>query len=295
MKAHILGAGAWGRGVGHLLQANGHAVDWISHADAAWPSGTPDFTVVAIPVQFLRETLQHFQPPPGPVLSVSKGLEIGTGYRVSQILRDVWGARRVAALTGPTLAGEIEKGLPAAAVIAAEEEPLCDVLQEAFHQPALRVYRCSDLTGAELGGALKNIYAIAGGICAGLRLGENATAALLTRCLAEMTRIGVQAGGRPETFAGLSGMGDLILTALSPQSRNHRVGAQLAAGKPLERILDEMGGVCEGVPTAKSVYLNPAIPAGSKPVIAAVYSILYENKKPDEAVHELMNRARTSE
>jgi glycerol-3-phosphate dehydrogenase (NAD(P)+) len=295
MKAHILGTGAWGRGVGRLLQGNGHTVDWISHTATAWPSDIPDFTVVAIPVQFLRETLRRFPPPAGPVLSVSKGLEIGTGYRVSQILREVWDTPRVAALTGPTLAAEIEKGLPAAAVIAAEDESLGAMLQEGFHQPTLRIYRCTDLTGAELGGALKNVYAIAGGICTGLRLGENATAALLTRCLAEMTRIGVQAGGRPETFSGLSGMGDLILTALSPQSRNHRVGAQLADGKPLDRILQEMGGVCEGVPTAKSVHLNPAISAASKPVIVAVYSILYENKRPDEAVHELMNRARTSE
>jgi len=147
----------------------------------------------------------------------------------------------------------------------------------------------------ELGGALKNIYAIAGGTCHGLRLGQNSLAGLITRCLAEMTRIGVQAGARAETFAGLSGLGDLLLSATSEQSRNFRFGTLLAQGLSMEQILPKLGGVCEGVPTIRSVYLNNSIPVDSKPIATQLHAVLYKGIAPSVAVKNLLGRAARDE
>jgi len=171
MNIFILGRGAWGAAVGGVVERLKHQVTFIGHADPAWPAIRPDYILVALPVQHVRETLEHFPPPGVPVLSLSKGLEIKTGERVSQIVTEVWNEPRVAALSGPTFAAEIAAGLPAICTIAAQDEQLAKEFQAILHQPSFRTYSSCDLVGVELGGALKNIYAIAGGACHGLKLG----------------------------------------------------------------------------------------------------------------------------
>lgn len=292
MNITILGHGAWGRAIGTLVEKLGHGVTFASHDEAGWSStNAPAYVLLALPVQHVRETLQHFAPPGVPVLSLSKGLEIATGRRVSEIITEVWGERRVAALSGPTFASEIVAGLPAICTVAAESDALAGEFQAILHQPGFRIYRSTDLIGVELGGALKNVYAIAAGACHGLKLGQNSLAGLLTRCLAEMTRIGVHAGARAETFSGLSGLGDLLLTATSDQSRNFRCGQMLAQGLTLDEILPRLDGVCEGVPTTLSVHLNSAITPDSKPIATQLHAVLYEGVPPKEAVKNLLSRA----
>jgi glycerol-3-phosphate dehydrogenase (NAD(P)+) len=295
MTITILGQGAWGRAIGDIAKRLNHEVHFASHTDSRWPEAKPDYVLIALPVQHVRETLAHFPPLGVPVLSLSKGLEISTGARVSEIITEVWKETRVAALSGPTFSSEIAKGLPAICTIAAKDEQLAKQFQAVLHQPNFRTYWSSDLTGVELGGALKNIYAIAGGACHGLKLGQNSLAGLLTRCLAEMTRIGVQAGAKAETFSGLSGIGDLMLTATSEQSRNFRLGALLGQGYTVEQILPKLGGVCEGLPTTKAVHLNSAIPADSKPIVTQLHAVLYEGVPPINAVKNLLGRAPTNE
>jgi len=295
MTILILGQGAWGRAMGKVVERLGHQVRFASHSDAQWPDVKPDYLLVALPVQHVRETLSHFPPLGVPVLSLCKGLEISTGSRVSDIITEVWNEPRVAALSGPTFASEIVAELPAICTIAAKDEDLAKQFQAILHQPSFRTYRSSDLIGVELGGALKNIYAIAGGACHGLKLGQNSLAGLLTRCLAEMTRIGVQAGARAETFSGLSGIGDLMLTATSEQSRNFRMGTLLGQGYSVEQILPKLGGVCEGLPTARAVHLNSAIPPDSKPIVTQLHAVLYEGVPPIDAVKKLLGRAARDE
>jgi glycerol-3-phosphate dehydrogenase (NAD(P)+) len=295
MNIIILGRGAWGNAIGGVVQRLGHKVALVGHTDKTWPDLKPDYVLIALPVQHVRETLGHLSAPGVPVLSLSKGLEIATGQRVSEIISEVWSEPRVAALSGPTFASEIAAGLPAICTIAAQDEQLAREFQAVLHQPSFRTYTSGDLVGVELGGALKNIYAIAGGACQGLKLGQNSQAGLLTRCLAEMTRIGVHAGAKAETFAGLSGIGDLMLTATSSQSRNFRFGVMLAEGQPVEEILPKLGGVCEGLPTTRSVHLNHAIPADSKPIVTQLHAVLYEGVSPAKAVKNLLSRAARDE
>ncbi len=295
MNIIILGRGAWGNAIGGVIGRLQHQLTFVGHAEPAWPAVKPDYVLVALPVQNVRETLGRFPAPGVPVLSLSKGLEINTGERVSEMITEVWNEPRVAALSGPTFASEIAAGLPAICTIAAQDEDLAREFQAILHQPSFRTYTSGDLVGVELGGALKNIYAIAGGACHGLNLGQNALAGLLTRCLAEMTRIGVDAGAKAETFAGLSGIGDLMLTATSEKSRNFRFGSMLAQGLTVEEILPQLGGVCEGLPTTRSVHLNSAIPADSKPIITHLHAVLYEGMPIGKAVKNLLGRAARDE
>jgi len=295
MTILILGRGAWGRAIAGVVERLEHRAVLAGHTDAAWPDVAPDYVLIALPVQHVRETLARFPAPGVPVLSLCKGLEITTGARVSQVITEAWREPRVAALSGPTFASEIAAGLPAICTIAAADETLAREFQAVLHQPSFRTYTSGDLIGVELGGALKNIYAIAGGACHGLNLGQNALAGLLTRCLAEMTRIGVHAGARAETFAGLSGIGDLMLTATSVLSRNFRFGAMLAQGLAADAILPQLGGVCEGLPTTRSVFLNSAIPADSKPIVTHLHAVLYEGMPIDQAVKGLLTRAARDE
>jgi len=295
MTIIILGHGAWGKAIGQVVERLGHQVHFASHNDTQWPAVKPDYVLIAVPVQHVRETLAKFPHLDVPVLSLCKGLEIQTGARVSEIISEVWNEPRVAALSGPTFASEIAAGLPATCAIAAKDEALAKQFQAVLHQPNFRTYCSSDLIGVELGGALKNIYAIAGGACHGLKLGQNSLAGLLTRCLAEMTRIGVQAGAKAETFSGLSGIGDLMLTATSEQSRNFRLGTLLGQGYTVEQILPKLGGVCEGLPTTLSVHLNTTIPANSKPIVTQLHAVLYDGVPPAMAVKNLLGRAPTTE
>jgi glycerol-3-phosphate dehydrogenase (NAD(P)+) len=295
MKITIIGHGAWGRAIAQVAGRLNHEVTLLSHSDTTWTEPRPDYVLLALPVQHIRETLTRLPAPGVPVLSLSKGLEITTGDRVSQIVTETWDEPRVGALSGPTFAAEIAAGLPATCTIAAQTDELASEFQTILHQPSFRTYRSPDLIGVELGGALKNIYAIAAGTCHGLKLGQNSLAGLITRCLAEMTRIGVQAGARAETFAGLSGIGDLMLTATSDQSRNFRFGTLLAQGLSPDAILPKLGGVCEGLPTTRSVYLNQAIPADSKPIVTQLHAVLYEGVPPVDAVKNLLGRAARDE
>lgn len=224
------------------------------------------------------------------LVSCAKGIERNTGERMSEILREIFPANPVAVVSGPNHAEEIAANLATCAVIGSTDETLARRLQELFTAPHFRSYTSDDLAGIELGGAIKNVYAIAAGIAAGLGLGDNAIAALVTRALAEMTRLGVALGGRAETFAGLSGVGDLIATCFSVHSRNHRVGLALGHGKTLEEATSSLGMVAEGVPNTLSIH-DAACKAGVRtPIIDAVHSILYEGKPAARAMHDLLNR-----
>lgn len=250
--------------------------------------------IFAVPTSAIRseaETLAALGLPPAtPLLSCAKGIERNTGERMSQILREVFPANPIGILTGPNHAEEIAQNLVTCAVVASEHPLLADALQELFTLPHFRVYTSDDVAGIELGGAVKNVYALAAGMAHGLGLGDNAVAALVTRALAEMTRLGVALGGHQETFAGLSGVGDLIVTCFSEHSRNHRVGLALGTGKSLDEALATLGMVAEGVPNTLSIH-DAARKAGVRtPIIDAVYSILYQGKPAALAMRELLAR-----
>ncbi len=233
-----------------------------------------------------------------PVLSLTKGIEQETLATMTQVIAEEapdHDTSVVGVLTGPNLAREVVEGQPTAAVVAMKDDETAQVLQSVFMSPTFRVYTNDDVIGCELGGALKNVMAIAAGMSDGLGFGNNTRAALITRALAELTRLGVALGGRPETFAGLAGMGDLIATCISPLSRNHRVGMALAEGKPLDQVISEMKMVAEGVKTTKSV-LGLAERTGIEmPIADHVGRVLYEGLHPEEAVLSLMTRAAKSE
>ena len=225
-----------------------------------------------------------------PLLSCTKGIERNTGERMSQILREVLPHNPIGILTGPNHAEEIAKNLVTCAVVASENSQLAEALQELFTLPHFRAYTSDDVAGVELGGAVKNVYAIAAGMAHGLGLGDNAVAALVTRALAEMTRLGTALGGRPETFAGLSGVGDLIVTCFSEHSRNHRVGLALGKGQSLEEAVASLGMCAEGVPNTLSIH-DAARKAGVRtPIIDAMYAILYEGKPAAAAMRDLLDR-----
>ena len=224
------------------------------------------------------------------LVSCAKGIERDTGERMSEILREVFPDNPIAVVSGPNHAEEIAANLATCAVIGSTDDELSRRLQDLFTAPHFRSYTSDDLAGIELGGAIKNVYAIAAGIAAGLGLGDNAIAALVTRALAEMTRLGVALGGRAETFSGLSGVGDLIATCFSVHSRNHRVGLALGHGKTLEEATNSLGMIAEGVPNTLSIH-DAASKAGIRtPIIDAVHSILYQDKPAARAMHELLNR-----
>lgn len=224
------------------------------------------------------------------LLSCAKGIERGTGERMSSILAEVFPRNPVAVLSGPNHAEEIARDLATCAVIGCGDEALACRLQELFSTPHFRSYTSDDLAGIELGGAIKNVYAIAAGIAAGLQLGDNAIAALVTRALAEMTRLGVRLGGRIETFSGLSGVGDLIATCYSEHSRNHRVGVAIGRGQSLEEAVDALGMVAEGVPNTLSIH-EAAREAGVRtPIIDAVHAVLYRGLPAAEALRALLER-----
>ena len=250
--------------------------------------------VFAVPTSATREMAITLRaqglPESATLLSCAKGIEKVTGDRMSQILREVFPLNPIAALSGPNHAEEIAMQMATCAVIGSEDMDLAIRLQELFTFPYFRSYTSDDLAGIELGGAVKNVYAIAAGMAHGLGLGDNAVAALVTRALAEMTRLGVALGGRIETFSGLSGVGDLIVTCFSEHSRNHRVGLALGRGETLEQAVTSLGMVAEGVPNTLSIHDAARRVGVRTPIIDAVYSILYEGKSAPLAMKELLNR-----
>jgi glycerol-3-phosphate dehydrogenase (NAD(P)+) len=224
------------------------------------------------------------------LLSCTKGIEHGSGMRMTEILRETFSENKIAVLSGPNLATEVARGLPTATVIACDDGDCAANLQTTLGSPRFRIYTSLDVVSIELGGALKNVFAIAAGISDGLGLGDNAKAALVTRSLAELVRFGVAMGGTANAFYGLSGVGDLILTCYSERSRNHSVGERLGRGEPLSEITTSMKMVAEGIPTARSAWECARRLEITTPIVEQVYSILYEQKKPAVALEELLKR-----
>jgi glycerol-3-phosphate dehydrogenase (NAD(P)+) len=249
----------------------------------------------------MRSVWQRLEPhvPPGvPIISVAKGIENGTLLRPTQIIADVllarWAQQPVrpplAALSGPNIAAELARYLPATAVAASDDPELARRVQETFSTPWFRVYTNDDVTGVELAGATKNIIALAAGIVDGLGAGSNAKAALVARGLVEITRLGVAMGAREATFQGLAGLGDLITTCISPEGRNRRVGEQIGKGRRLEQVLEEMDSVAEGVPTTQSVMALSRRHQVEMPITQAVHAVLFEGRDVLAALTDLMSR-----
>jgi glycerol-3-phosphate dehydrogenase (NAD(P)+) len=256
--------------------------------------------VMAVPSHGFRAVLQAAVPhlPAGaPVVSVTKGIERGTLQRMTEIILEeaTVESGRVGVITGPNLAREIADGQPAATVAAMSDERQARAVQELFMGPTLRVYTNPDVIGCEAAGALKNVMAIAAGIAHGLGYGDNSAAALMTRALAELTRLGVAMGGRPLTFAGLAGMGDLVATCISPHSRNRRVGVALGQGRRLEEIVADMQMVAEGVKTTAAVLALAERHQIEMPIATMVGAVLYEERAPADMVAGLMGRPAKAE
>lgn len=321
MRIAVLGAGAWGTALA-IAFAQRHEVGlWARDAaqlaamaaarenprylpGAAFPErlqteadfgavcAQRDLLILAAPLAGLRQTLEQIRDHQiaTPFLWVCKGLERGTGLLPHQVVREVLGDRLCGVLTGPSFAEELARGLPTVVTLAATEADFALRSAEALRSRSLRIYASADVVGAEIGGAVKNVMAIATGVCDGLGLGMNARAALLTRGLTEITRFGLAMGGKPETFMGLSGMGDLILTCTGDLSRNRRVGLELAKGKPLDQITRELGHVAEGVPAAVEVKRRAAALGIEMPITEWVCALLAGVTTPMEGVAALMDR-----
>jgi len=258
-----------------------------------------DIVLSVVPSRFLHQVLIQARPflnNAAPIVSATKGIEEGTLRRMSQIITESVDAKvPISVLSGPTFAREIAAGEPAAIVIAAQELAVAEQIQRAFSTPALRFYTSEDVVGVELGAALKNVIALGAGICSGLGLGSNSVAALITRGLAEITRLAVALGGKERTLSGLAGLGDLVLTATGHLSRNRAVGIQLGKGRKLPEILAETTMVAEGVSTCRAAYQLAARHNVPLPIISQMYAVLYEHKDPRLAIRDLMDRPLTSE
>jgi len=270
----------------------------VFEADDARIMAGADLIVSAVPCQFMRgiwNRLKDYVPQGVPIVSVAKGIENDTLLRPTQILGEMLGEKRgtrFAVLSGPTIADELARRLPATACAAAEDETLAKEIQHTFSDgvPWLRVYTNTDIVGVELAGAMKNIIAIAAGIIDGTGAGDNAKAALLTRGLAEITRLGVAMGAREQTFAGLTGLGDLVTTCISPKGRNRSFGERVGKGQTAEQAQSATESVVEGVATCKSVVALGARYNVEMPITQAVYEVLFENKPVQTAIADLMKR-----
>lgn len=269
-----------------------HSLQAISGPLAAWtgPGHGQDLFVVATPMAGLRENLQALQQVGVPVAWLCKGFEAGTGLMPHEVQQQAAPVLHAGALSGPSFAQEVARGQPAALVAASVHADVREALVQAFHGPGLRIYANEDIVGVEVGGAVKNVLAIATGLCDGLALGLNARAALITRGLAEMTRLGVALGARADTFMGLSGLGDLVLTATGDLSRNRRVGLLLAEGRTLQQAVDSLGHVAEGVYSARTVAARARQLGVDMPITEAVVALLDGRLQPRQAVQALMGR-----
>jgi glycerol-3-phosphate dehydrogenase (NAD(P)+) len=322
LKIAILGAGAWGTALAISLGERQQVTLWARDPgqivlmqaerrnqrylpDAKFPDtlqltanmavalAEAELIIVAVPVAGLRETLQQIAAltMPVPLVWLCKGFESGTAQLPHQIVSETLPATFPrAVMSGPSFAQEVARSLPTALTLASSDAEFSRHIAKVLHHARLRIYSSSDVVGVEIGGAIKNVLAIAAGICDGMQMGYNARAALLTRGLAEMTRLGLQMGGRAETLGGLSGVGDLILTCTGDLSRNRQVGMLLAQGKSLERILQELGHVAEGVYTAREVHLVAQQMQVEMPICEAVYRVLYDHLAAGKAVEALLNR-----
>lgn len=254
-----------------------------------------EIILIAIPVKFIRKSLKKIAAKNVNFknkifVSASKGIEVKSLKRVSEIIQEELATNNIAVLSGPTIAKEVIKGIPTTAIIAASKKQIGRKLQELFNSQTFRVYVHDDIIGVELGGSLKNVIALACGISDGLGFGTNTKAALVTRGLVEIVRVGKKLGSKPKTFWGISGLGDLMTTCFSPHSRNRTVGELLGKGQKLKDIIKDMDMIAEGVETVKSAYKLSKKLEISMPITGQVYAILYKNKSAYQAVIDLMNR-----
>src|SRR5215475_9481015 len=323
VRMAVVGAGGWGTALARLWAKDGrkivlwgHNVDRVARMQKnrensdylpglqlpasvhltsdVGDCAEADLIVLATPSTALRNIAAHLAKVIGVtdavLLSCTKGIEHGSGMRMTEILRETFPANKIAVLSGPNLATEVAKDLPTATVIACEDGECAARLQAALGSPRFRIYTSRDVVSIELGGAMKNVFAIAAGISDGLGLGDNAKAALVIRSLAELVRFGVAMGGTANALYGLSGAGDLILTCYSESSRNHTVGNRLGRGEALAEITASMKMVAEGIPTARSAWECARRLNIATPITDQVYSILYKQKKPAVALEELLKR-----
>ncbi len=325
MKITVLGAGAWGTSLARMLAARKNAVtlwDYFpetveairksgrnerylpgielpaglqAEADAVKAIEGAELVVVASVSKGFRAVTQCLGSFGGVVVSVTKGIEFETGNTMSAILEENAPRARVVAMSGPTLAMEVAKGVPTAIVAASADEAAAQTVQALFHSPAFRVYTSNDVHGVELGGALKNVIAIGAGVCDGLGFGDNSKAALVTRGISEMRRLGVACGAQADTFTGLSGLGDLMVTCFSRLSRNRGFGERLGKGEKAEAIVASMTAVAEGYPTARSARELGRKHNVETPIIEEVYAMLYEAKDVRQAVQDLTARESKAE
>jgi glycerol-3-phosphate dehydrogenase (NAD(P)+) len=319
----VIGAGAWGTALALVAtRAGRHAILWAREREvvesiiqrgenAAFLPGVAleppfavtdefhaaleevDAVILAVPAQFLRPVLTEvvrYIPPAAPLVLAAKGIERETGALLSEAIAGALPKHPLVILSGPTFAAEVAKGLPTAVTLAARERTMAEAMAQALGGRGFRPYASDDPIGVEIGGAVKNVIAIACGIVVGRGLGENARAALLTRGLAEITRLGVAKGARAETFMGLSGLGDLALTCGSPQSRNMSLGVALGQGKALAEILSARRSVAEGVTTAPAVLALARRLGVEMPIVSAVNAVLHEGADIDEAIAALLSR-----
>ena len=258
-----------------------------------------ELVLSVVPSCYLRGVMRQAAPfivPEAPVVSATKGIEEGTLRRMSELIAETLaGPRRVAVLSGPTFAREIAAGEPAAIVIAADDLAVAEKIQHALSTPALRFYTSLDVVGVETGAALKNVIALGAGICSGLGLGSNSVAALVTRGLAEITRLAIVLGGKERTLSGLAGLGDLVLTSTGHLSRNRAVGIKLGQGLRLSEILAQTTMIAEGISTCRAAYELAARHNVELPIAEKMYEVLYQDKDPRLAIRELMERRLTSE
>jgi glycerol-3-phosphate dehydrogenase (NAD(P)+) len=323
MNITVIGTGGWGTALAVLLHGNGHCVTlWgrieeevspilavrenktflpgvkvpgeimVTLDDAAALHGS-ELVVLAVPSHGMRticERLKPFLPASAILVHVAKGIETDTDARMSEVIEAILGERPLAVLSGPSHAEEVARGIPTAVVAAAEDGALANKVQSVFMNERFRIYTHDDVAGVELGGAMKNVIALAAGVCDGIGFGDNTKAALCTRGLAEMSRLGVADGARQETFFGLSGLGDLIVTAFSRHSRNRAFGERLGKGETVEQILASTPTVAEGVRTARSAWQLARRLGVDAPITREVCAILYEGKPPKQAVRDLMKR-----
>lgn len=330
MKISVLGAGSWGTALAIILNNNGHDVTlWeykkeyvkgiIKHKEnrvflpgikipqdilvtnsLEKASDNQHMIVIAIPTQFVRDVLQKMKKisfDNTTFVSVAKGIEKETLVTVNKIIEDELQieSKNIAVLSGPSHAEEVSRKIPTAVVAASSDLNTAKDVQAAFMTSYFRVYSSIDINGVELGGALKNVIAIGAGIIDGAKFGDNTKAAIMTRGIAEITRLGIELGAMPETFSGLSGMGDLIVTCMSKHSRNRYVGEQIGMGKKLPEVLKSMKMVAEGVETSRSVHQLAAKHHIDVPIANAVYNILFEEKDPIKVTYELMSRGMKAE
>jgi glycerol-3-phosphate dehydrogenase (NAD(P)+) len=327
----VIGAGGWGTALAKVLADKGEAVALWCHGRESFRDisefrenrlylrnitlppnihatqsleeaiENKDLVICALPSHVVRQVFSQASARLGPATTLlcgTKGLEEQSLLTMAELFSDILGAEhraRHAFLSGPTFAIEVARQLPAAVTVAAYDESVARVIQQVLSTPSLRVYTSLDVIGVQIGGVVKNVIAIAAGISDGLKLGQNARAALMTRGLAEMTRLAVRMGADPLTLAGLPGLGDLILTCAGDLSRNRAVGLQIAAGRTLEEITGSTRMIAEGVRNTRSLYALARRLAVEMPIVEQMYEVLYGRKRPAEAVHDLMQRSLKAE